>query len=107
MYIIFTNLLLLHAYISIRKITEDMKRHGVVGSLAHDHFDIDVERYLKLVRSFIFNVRRKLKAARFHMTNVSCIKRQFQMYDIIKTPEFVIQIDENPSKSMRVPARKM
>lgn len=43
--------------------------YAVISSLTNVHFDLEIATILKLARSFTFNVRGELEAARFHVAN--------------------------------------
>lgn len=88
-------------------LTEKMKKHAIIVLLAEEHSGLDIAAFLKLVRSFIFKIKNELKAARFDVATLSYRKRLYQQYVIIKTPKFVICIDENPKKSMRAVASEL
>lgn len=77
-------------------------------SLAYWLKDASILRlYHSLIQLLVFNARRELKYARFHVENVSCKKRHFQHYEIIKSPEFANQIHQNLTKTMGSLAREM
>lgn len=76
------------------RLNETMERHTATGSLAEKYFDLEIITFLKLAHSFAFKVRKKLKTANFHVANISYKNQQYQQYQIIKTLEFNIQVDE-------------
>ena len=92
------------------RLTQEMKRHAVILSLAAGHADSEISAFLKVTRSFVFKVRRELGAARGDVATVSHRKRHCRRSDI-RTPEFVSSvqaaIDEDPGKSMRALAREL
>ena len=38
-------------------LTNEMKRHAVIVALKADHGDLEIARFLKIARSFIYNPR--------------------------------------------------
>lgn len=53
------------------RLAKEIKRHAVINSFAKKCFDLEIVTFLKLNRSFTFNLKGKMKAARFHGANVS------------------------------------
>jgi hypothetical protein len=43
------------------QLTQEMKRHAVIVALNAKHSDLEISRFLKVARSFVFKVRRVKK----------------------------------------------
>ena len=69
-------------------LTQQMKRLAVIVSLAAGHTNSEIAAFLKVARSFIFNVRSELKGAGGDMAADAERKRHSQRSDCIRTPEF-------------------
>lgn len=93
------------------RLTQQMKRHAVIVSLAAGHSDSEIAAFLNVARSFVFKVRRELDAASGDVATVSHRKRHCRRSDITRTPEFISSvqaaIDEDPGKSIRALGREL
>lgn len=92
-------------------LTNEMKRHAVIVSLAAGHTDSEIATFLKVARSFVFKVRTELGAAKGDGAEASQRKQVCRRSDSIRNAEFVSRvqsvIDENPGKSMRSLGREL
>lgn len=52
------------------RLTEEMKRHAVIVSLAEKHFNLETTAVFKFIGSLVLKVRSKLKDARFNVVTV-------------------------------------
>lgn len=90
-------------------ITQEMKRHAVIVSIAAGHTNSEIAAFLNVARSFVYKVRRELVDARGNVASTSQRKQHSRRSDSIRTSEFInaIQsaIDESPGKSMRALAK--
>lgn len=59
------------------RLTDETKRCAVIGSLAEEHFDLEIATFLKVARSSIFNERTEHKDAKFYKATVSWRKHHF------------------------------
>ena len=111
MYVIVTNPFLLQVNMAEPRLTQEMKMHAIIISLAVRHADSEISAFLKVAQSFVLEVQRELGAARGDVATVSHRKRHCRRSDIIRTPEFVSSvqaaIDEDPGKSKRALAREL
>ena len=86
------------------QLTQEMKRHAVIVALKAEHSDLEISRFLKVARSFVYKVRKELEAKNGNVSPVSKCKKHSKRSDITRTLEFIQQvqqtIDDNPRKSM-------
>lgn len=68
------NTFLLHVNNIKLRLIEEMKMHIAIISLSEEHSDLETTEFLKLVGSFVFKIKRELKAPRSNMARVSCTK---------------------------------
>lgn len=91
------------------RITQEMKRHALIVSLAAGHSDFKMGAFLNVAMSFVFKVRRELDAASGDVATVSHKKRHCHRLVIIKTPAFISSvqaaIDEDHGQSIRAIGR--
>lgn len=91
--------------------TREMKRHAVLVALAANHSDSEIANFFKVARSFVFKVRNELKASGGDVSSVAKRKKHSKRSDIIRTAEFIQQVQDiilnSPSKSMRAIAKQL
>lgn len=92
-------------------LTQEMKRHAVIVAIHAEHSDVEIARFLKVARSFVNKVRKELEASGGDVLSVAKRKKHSQRSDIIRTQQFVQQvqeiIDTNPEMSIRAIARNL
>ena len=93
------------------QLTQEMKRRAVIVAIKAEHSDLETSRFLKVARSFVYKVRKELETEDGNVSPVSKRKKYFKRSDIIRTPEFIQQvqqaIDDNSIKSMRSIAKEL
>ena len=91
-------------------LTQEMKRHAVIVSLKAGHKDLEIARFLKVARSFVYKVRKELEAQDGKVSPVAKRKKHSRCTGSIRTPKFIQQvqkdIDDNPRRSMRCIAKE-
>lgn len=89
------------------KLTQERKTHAVIVSLAAGHSDSEIATFLKLARSFFFNLMSELTATKCDVATVFHRKRHYWRSVLMKTPEFVNRADEGPRKLMKDFAKEL
>ena len=73
-------------------ITNEMKRHTVRVSIKVEYSDLKVARFLKVTRSFIYQMRKELKENNEDKLAMSKRKQDCQCSDSLITPGFVKRV---------------
>lgn len=88
-----------------------MKRHAVIVALQGDHSDLEIARFLKVARSFVFKIRKELQTDKGNASQTGKRKIHSKRSDMIRKDDFIkdVQqtIDANPRKSMRSLAKQL
>ena len=69
-----------------------MKRHAEIVSIKAEHSDLEIARFLKVARSFVYKVRKELEEKNGDELVASKSKKHCQRSDSIRTPEFVKRV---------------
>ncbi|UYV70338.1 TRAF4 [Cordylochernes scorpioides] len=92
-------------------LTQEMKRHAVIVSLAAGHTNSETAAFLNVAPSFVFKAQRELGTTKGNVAEVSQRKRHCRHPDSIRKPDLksrvLAAIDEDPGKSMRALAREL
>lgn len=94
-HIMITDHFLIHINRLEPRLTEETKRHAIIDSLAQKRFNLETVVFLNYpgYLSFNYGANWWLSGLIWHLFHTG--------YDIIKTPECIICVDENPRKSTR------
>ena len=92
-------------------LTNEMKRQVVIVALKASHGDLEITRFHRVARSFVYKIRQELEKENVNVMSVSKRKKHSTCSDSMRTPEFIHKIkqtiDEIRGQSMRSIAEKL
>ena len=75
-------------------LTNEMKRHVVIGTLKADHGDLKVACFLRVARLFVHKIRKELEKENDNVMSVSKCKKHSTSSDSVRTPEFIHKVKQ-------------
>ncbi|XP_036359440.1 uncharacterized protein LOC118763794 [Octopus sinensis] len=87
------------------QLTQERKKHAANVVIKVEYNDLEISRFLKVARSFVYKVCKELETEDGNVSPVSKHKKHSKCSEIIRTHEFIQQVQQTidyiPRKLMR------